>query len=350
MPRQRDARLARFAASARDAAAGRPVRAGRLRRRELHVRRRDLALPASRRPLRRPHRRPRRQARRFRGPVHVRRVPDAAIPARTAWRQAAGPLDRVGQPAARSRRPALVPSLSRRAHRLPRRTALDAARAELELHVRGLSLDGCAQGLRRGQQPLPDAVLRDIGRLRGVPRPRLGAPRLGPGQGRRSAARPHRAVRRAARRHLAAGRDDGQAATQPAAHQRAGNRRVRPVSRPSRPTGGGLPSGAAVRRPLPACAADAPALSRGRPAAGRGLHLGLLAAEPHACRGRHLQRLPRSALAEAARAGGRRLRPVPRAGEIRSPLAPRPRPGQPRVGVCRLPHAAEHLHGHRPAA
>ena len=54
------------------------------------------------------------------------------------------------------------------------------------------------------------------------------------------------------------------------------------------------------------------ALSRRRPAAGRGVHLGLVAAEPHARRRRHLQRLPRSAHAEAARARQCGLRAVPR--------------------------------------
>ena len=46
-------------------------------------------------------------------------------------------------------RPALVPPVPGREARLPRRTALDAAFAELELHVRGLPLEPGDEGLRR---------------------------------------------------------------------------------------------------------------------------------------------------------------------------------------------------------
>ena len=57
-------------------------------------------------------------------------------------------------------RATLVPPLSRRAHRAHRRAALDAAAAELELHVLRLPLDGRAQELRRCGEHLRDAVRR----------------------------------------------------------------------------------------------------------------------------------------------------------------------------------------------
>ena len=82
-----------------------------------------------------------------------------------------------------------------------------------------------------------------------------------------------------------------------------------------------------------------------RPAARRGLQLGLLPVEPHAREGRHLQRLPRSARRQAARARQRGVRAVPRRGEIRRPIAPFPRRGHARRGLRRVPHEDRDLHG-----
>ena len=71
-------------------------------------------------------------------------------------------------------------------HRPHRRAALDAPRAELELHVRRLPLDRGAQGLRRGNRRVQDDLRRDLGRLRGLPRARLGARRMGQAQRQRA--------------------------------------------------------------------------------------------------------------------------------------------------------------------
>ncbi len=86
-------------------------------------------------------------------------------------------------------RAALVPPVPGREARLPRRTALDAARAELELHVRRLPLDRGGEGLRRRHEQLRHELEGDLGRLRGVPRTGLGARGLGEGEVGRSDAR-----------------------------------------------------------------------------------------------------------------------------------------------------------------
>ena len=77
------------------------------------------------------------------------------------------------------RRAALVPPLPRREDRPPRRAALDATAAELELHVRGLPLDQRREALRRHEGRVRDDLVGNIGRLRGVSRPGLGPSRVG---------------------------------------------------------------------------------------------------------------------------------------------------------------------------
>ncbi len=112
----------------------------------------------------------------------------------------------------------------------------------------------------------------------------------------------------------------------------------------------GYQPGSPVPRSLPAFIADTHAVSRRWAAAGRGVHLGLVAAESHARRRRHVQRLSRSAHAENARSGQRGLRAVPRTVEIRRGHAPPSRAGHRRRAVRQLPHAAEHVHGRGSAA
>ncbi len=101
--------------------------------------------------------------------------------------------------------------------------------------------------------------------------------------------------------------------------------------------------------PLPAGAAVAGPLSRRRPAARRGVHLGFVPAEPDAPRGRHVQRLPRPAHAEAARAGQRGVRAVPPRVEVRRQGASLPSRRHARRRVRQLPHAGDDLHGGRSA-
>ena len=117
----------------------------------------------------------------------------------------------------------------------------------------------------------------------------------------------------------------------------------------ARPDRRRLRSRQAASRLLSPCAAHEAALSRRRPAARRGLHLGLVPAEQDVREGRHLQRLPRSAQRQAARRRQRGLRRVPPAGEVRHGRRTIiTRPAAPAL-VRRLPHAGDDLHGRRSA-
>jgi hypothetical protein len=79
---------------------------------------------------------------------------------------------------------ALVSPLPERTGGPPRRAALDEALAELEFHVRRLSLHRRAQELRRCDRYVQDHMVRDHGRLRGMSRAGVASPELGEGQGR----------------------------------------------------------------------------------------------------------------------------------------------------------------------
>ena len=92
---------------------------------------------------------------------------------RVSRRPAAGAVDCVGRASQEGRRPALVPSLPQRADHPRRRAALDASSTKLELHVRGLPLDRCAEKLRSRRRPIPDPLGGDQRGLRSVPRPGL---------------------------------------------------------------------------------------------------------------------------------------------------------------------------------
>ena len=88
---------------------------------------------------------------------------------------------------------------------------------------------------------------------------------------------------------------------------------------------------------LPALLTRRPLLP-GRPAARRGLQLGLVPLEPHVLEGRHLRRLPRAARRQAARGGQRRVRAVPSRVEVRHAEPPFPRGRHAGCGLRFLPH------------
>ncbi len=292
-----------------------------------------------------------RQARRLRGQVHLRARAAAAVPRRTAGRPPAGARRHVGRAPRGRRRPALVPPVSGREARLPRRAALDATVAELELHVRRLPLDERAQGLRRGEGRVRHAVVRDQRRLRVVPRAGLGASRVGEGQAVvRSGEGPDGRARRAARRRVADRSRERQREAHAGAPQRPRDRSLRSLPCASGADCRRLAGGRRADGPLPAVAAVAGPLSRRRPAARRGVHLGFVPAKPDAPRGRHVQRLPRPAHAEAARAGQRGVRAVPPRVEVRRQGASLPSRRHARRRVRQLPHAGDHLHGGRSAS
>ena len=347
--------MAGLASRPRDAASEREDGARQLRRREVFVRRHDLDLLQARREVLRQHRRPRRQARRLRAEVRLRRRAAAAVPDRVSRRPDAGALDRLGRAAEERRRAALVPSLSRREGDAQGPAALDEAEPELELHVRGLPLDQPAQGLRRSRQSLQDDLVGGERRLRGVSRAGLEPRRVGEEGRRLEAPRrvrqgPRRRPRRAPGRVVGDERRDRQREPQPAARDGAGDRGLRPLPRAPVPDFGRVrsrpPDGRHAHR-LPD--RERPVLAR-RPDARRGLQPRLVRAEQDVREGRDLQRLPRPALAEAARAGQRRLRAVPSAVEVRRAGAPSS-PGRVEgCGVRGVPHADHDLHGRRPAA
>ena len=247
-----------------------------------------------------------------------------------------------------SRRPALVPPVPGREARLPRRTALDRRAQNWNFMCADCHSSQVTQGLRR--------------------RPRTLSTRAGT-RSRSAASRATARARRTSRGPQASPADPGKGLTVQLDERRGVSWSIDPATgnatRSRERTSEreievcaqcharraqiaeGYRAGQRLHGPLPAGAADAGAVSRRRPAARRGLHLGLVAAEPDASQGRDLQRLPRSALAEAARRRQCSVRPVPRAGQIRRAGAP---PSSGRLcgrAVCRLPHAADDVHGRR---
>ena len=183
-------------------------------------------------------------------------------------------------------------------------------------------------------------------RLRGVPRARLEPRRVGAEGGRLEA--PRRAGRGLAvaldeRRGVAWAMD---AETGNASRSRRARRRARSRPAPAATRAAARSADEYVHgRPLARHASSWRSLEDGlywrrRPDARRGLQLRLVPAEQDVRDGRDLQRLPRAALAEAARAGQRRLRAVPPAVEVRRAGAPSPRrPGRRarRASACHMP-------------
>ena len=214
--------------------------------------------------------------------------------------------------------------------------------------MRGLPFDEPAEELRRGRRYLCHELERDQRRLRGLPRPGIGArtsrrprPRL---------RRTDRGTRRASRRGVDHRYGHGQCPPQPAEIDRSRARRLRAVPFAAWPVlkhlsrrrtvPGSLSTGVARIRPLPS----------GRSAARRGLRLGFVSVESDACGGRDLQRLPRAARGETARARQRRLRAVPRGVEIRGDDPSHARTRHAWQRVQGLSHADGNVHGDRSAA
>src|ERR1700753_2617662 len=85
----------------------------------------------------------------------------------------------MGHEAKGQRRPALVSCLSERGDQTRRYPPLDEIEPELELHVRGVPLDGPAQELRCQGGSLRYELGGDNRGLRGMSRPGLGSRCLG---------------------------------------------------------------------------------------------------------------------------------------------------------------------------
>ncbi len=176
---------------------------------------------------------------------------------------------------------------------------------------------GLQQGLRPEHRRLHHHLGRDRRRLRGLPRPRRRARSAGRGCGGgqcRCLGRPQRpgaGPRRPRQRHLAAGPGDRPAAPRAGPRQSCRGQHLRPLPRPPRTAPRPLHAGrAAGGHPSAGLAGGGPVLRR-RADPRRGLRARLLHPEPHVPPGRHLQRLPRPALAATARARQRRLCPLP---------------------------------------
>ncbi len=285
--------------------AGSPRRHGarRLRRCILQAPRQDLALLPPGREVHGQRRGAGRRAARLRGGLHLRRRPAAAVPGGLPRRAAAVPLGGLGH-----HREALVLRQPR-----PRRTArrlapLDPRRAGLERHVRRLPLHRGAQALRPGEGRVPDHLVGDHGRLRGLPRPRLASRGLGRPAGDGAA---RRGERRAGHPHLEAGR-------------RGTGRALRPLPRTAGPVRRPGDAGRRAARPLPAHPAHPGHLPPRRPDPRRGLRVARLHAEQDVRQRRAMQRLPRRPLRQAAQGGERPLHPLPPARHLRCAIAPLP--------------------------
>ena len=187
---------------------------------------------------------------------------------------------------------------------------------------------GVRKNYDAGKRSLRHELCGDQRGLRGVPWPGLAARRLGTraqqswwpfGKSEDPRKGLARSLRRAARRRLADRSEDRQRRAQLHAGAAAqGGRDLRPVPRAPRPDFPriGFPAGRCPTRifvsPL-----GARALSRRRADARRGLQLRLVQAEQDVRGRRHLQRLPRAAWRQAARARRRRLPAMSRLRQVR---------------------------------
>ncbi len=124
---------------------------------------------------------------------------------------------------------------------------------------------------------------------------------------------------------------------------------MRTLPRPPRPDRRRLrPRPADRRRVSRRAARGGPLLAR-RADARRGLQPRLVRPEQDVRARRHLQRLPRPALAAAEGARQRGLRAMPPPGEVRRRRPPPPSGRLERRGMRGVPHAFDDLHGRRPA-
>ncbi len=261
-----------------------------------------------------------------------------------------------GIPGEGSGRPALVPSLSRRA-RSARGDPLHWTRpAQNWNHVcADCHTTGFPKALRRRERTRSTRIGRSSASVARAVTVR--AARTSRGQSARedaTFARPRRtrgpdgprgAARRTPGRPLDDRSHDGQC--RPLDIPRTSARELdvcAPVPRPPQQPHGALCRGRALPRPLPPGAARARSLFRRWPAARRGLQLGLVPPEPHVREGRHLQRLSRAPFGRAARRGQCAVRELPCADEVRDGLPPSPRRRLGRERMRRLPYADDDLH------
>ena len=278
-----------------------------------------------RRQAHRADRRPRRRAPRLRDHAHVRRRAAAAVPGRVSRRTLAGARDRVGQPAGKRRRSALVPPLSRREDRPPTIRCTGRARPRTGTTCAPTATPRtCASRATRRPRRYSTSVRRDVGRRarrvtgrdrdtsRGrTKRPRAARRRATTGCRSRSTsatACPGRAIavtdKPARSRPRTSEREIEMCAR---CHSRRGL-----IHEDSRPRSAG-------RRRLPRRAARRRSLLPRRPDQGRGLRVRLVRPEPHVRRRRDLQRLPRPAPAGAARVRRQPLPAVPREAAYLTP-------------------------------
>ena len=337
----------------RDAGCRRAIGARRFRQREVRLCRHHVHVLAPRRQILRQHGWPGRQARRLRDQVHVRRPTAAAVSDRAPRRAHAGARHRLGFAAQGARRAALVPSLSGPEPQGRRSFALDGRAAELEFPVRRMPFDRLSQELRCGERHVPLDVGRGECHLRGLPRPRLEPRRLGGKAWGLRSARGDQGTRRGARRAqgrvLGAGWAERQLEAQRAAPELARDRHLRALPRPREPHFRRLRARQAAAGHAPARPPRRQPLLERRADARRGLQLGLVRAEPDACARRHVLRLPRAPLAQAARTRQCRVRAVPPAGEVRYRTAYASHRGHAGRRMRRVPHADDDLHGRRSA-
>ena len=234
---------------------------------------------------------------------------------------------RLGRAAEGAGRPALVPPLSRPQRSKPGdRAALDRHRPELELPVRRVPLDQPAQEFRRGAEHVQDDVVGDQRGVRGLPRAGLEPRRVGEeGTARGGVCRG---------KGLAVALDERRGATWSARERRATPRSAaRRATRRAR----SRPARAATRAPRASPTTIAPAAPLGdthrRALLEEGLYWpdgqqrdevynwgSFLQSQMYA-QGVTCSRLPRAALAQAARARQRGVRAVPRGRRRSTPTA-----------------------------
>ena len=345
LPRGSVQGLVRLPSRSGHAGGQRRHRPGGFRRHDVHTLRRHVSLLRAGWRVLRTDRGAGRATHRVRDPLHLRRREPAAVSDRAPRRAPAGARNRLGHPAHRTGRRALVPPLPGRADR-PRRSApLDGALSGLERDVRRVPLYQPGGALRPRFRQLRHHLGRDRRLLRDLPWAGEGARRVG--RGGEAAGHPR------LRPPPAAGglQDRGLALR---------SRRLRALPFPATPgerrgprrssLPGRLHAGDASRGPLP----------RRRTGARGGLRLRLLSPEPDVPTRGAMRRLSRSPQPAAPGAGQCALRALPQRGagsalsdhdpqELRQARASLPSGGKAGDGVRRLSHAGDDLHGGRPA-
>ena len=295
---------------------------------------------------------------RLRDQVHVRRAPAAAVPHRVSRRAHAGARHRVGfATEGAGRRSAGSTSIQDENIKAGDPLHWTGIEPELELHVRRMPLDEPAQELRRQ----PANVTRRRGRSSNVSCEAC----HGPGSNHVAWAQTSTATASARRDARASSSRSTSARASPGRPIRDGQRAraARRARRRARST-----SCARCHAPRRRISDD----DRARQAAcstriasrcsTESLYWAdgqmrdevydwrLVPAEQDACAGRHLHRLPRSAFAQAARAGQRRLRAMPPADQVRRPRAHAHAAGIDRARQCAACHMpTTDVHGDRSA-